>query len=457
MTTYFVGPGGNNANSGLTYALRKLTINGAEDVPVAAGDTVIIAPGIYHETVTIDVSGESGSPITYTGDVTGRLTDGVGGVVFISGADSPYQTFARSAVVSGTSKNYRTFNNIVFDGTTGNSVLIANGTNWTVNDCVFMPQAVLLANGASQAAHAVNRCVFYGHIANNSVKFTHTSTVDNAGHTVTNCLFLGGNNHVVAQRVGGIVINGCTHLFNRGQAIQIETALTAGQTVTVNNCIIAHGVKGLSATAVGEIVEDYNNVYNNATDRQNVTAGANSVAYIPGFNPSLLLAGYNIHESMYSLSPQSPLRAIAGTSMPAADLRGMTRPATDSKKSWGTYQFVDASRSETQRTGATGASLKLADAGRIQLRVPVTAVSTTFTVKVWREADYAGTLPQMIVKQDGVADSVTTDTGAAAGWNTVTVTLTPAALPGWVVVELVSNNTATADDYNVYFEDFQVT
>ncbi len=45
MTTYFVGIGGSDAANGLTWANRKLTLNGAEDVPVVAADTVYVGPG----------------------------------------------------------------------------------------------------------------------------------------------------------------------------------------------------------------------------------------------------------------------------------------------------------------------------------------------------------------------------------------------------------------------------
>lgn len=45
MTDYFVGPGGNNSNAGTSWALRKLTIGGAEAIGLAAGDTVYVAPG----------------------------------------------------------------------------------------------------------------------------------------------------------------------------------------------------------------------------------------------------------------------------------------------------------------------------------------------------------------------------------------------------------------------------
>ena len=75
MTTLYVGPGGNDANNGLSWANRRLTLNGVEDKPVAAGDTVYVGPGVYRETLTVDVAGSSGNPITYIGDVPLNATD----------------------------------------------------------------------------------------------------------------------------------------------------------------------------------------------------------------------------------------------------------------------------------------------------------------------------------------------------------------------------------------------
>ena len=75
MTTYYVGSGGSDAADGLSWANRKLTLNGAEDVSVAAGDTVYVGPGVYRHTLTVDVSGSAGNIITYIADVTGQNTD----------------------------------------------------------------------------------------------------------------------------------------------------------------------------------------------------------------------------------------------------------------------------------------------------------------------------------------------------------------------------------------------
>ncbi len=67
MATYYVGSGGNDGNSGATWALRKLTLNGAEDIPVAADDTVYVGPGTYRESLAVDVNGGAGTEIVYVG------------------------------------------------------------------------------------------------------------------------------------------------------------------------------------------------------------------------------------------------------------------------------------------------------------------------------------------------------------------------------------------------------
>src|SRR3989304_345197 len=107
MTIYYVGPGGNDANNGLSWANRKLTLNGAEDVPVAAGDTVYVGPGVYREGLVLDVDGSVGNIITYIADVTGQETGGGGGIVRITGRDND-QTATRANAISGVGRDYRT-------------------------------------------------------------------------------------------------------------------------------------------------------------------------------------------------------------------------------------------------------------------------------------------------------------------------------------------------------------
>lgn len=52
MPEYYVRKSGDDGNDGLTAATAKLTLNGAEDIPVAAGDTVHVGAGTYRELLT---------------------------------------------------------------------------------------------------------------------------------------------------------------------------------------------------------------------------------------------------------------------------------------------------------------------------------------------------------------------------------------------------------------------
>ena len=463
MATRYVGPGGNDANDGLSWANRKLTLNSVEDSPVQAGDWIWVAPGVYRELLTCDVSGSAGSAITYAGDCTGENTDGVGGVVRITGSDND-TTIARANCITASSKNYRTFRGFHFDTISSHIVSCDSCTNWQLDQCTFWvrtanPTAGVQMSGAGQAACAVTRSVFYLALQSLGVAYTHTSTVNDAGHAVENCLFFGSRDSVGVRstRVGGFAVRNCTSIGG-GSLATVATALAAGQTGTVNNCIVCNGGTAIGATATGEIIENYNTLFNNSLDRSNTSTGANSNTYPPLLAMPLLHAGQVLPTPTWgTLSEWSQVKRIAGTSEATDDLFGRTRPATSSKKSWGAVQYQQPIRETTTTDASSAASLKLDDAGRVQFRVPVTAASTTISVKAYREADYAGTAPTMVIKQPGQADRTTTDAGAASAWNTLTDTFTPAAAPPYVVVELVSDNTATSGSYSAYFDTLSVS
>lgn len=465
MTTYYVGPGGSDSNNGTTWALRKLTLNGAEDIPVVAGDTVYVGPGVYRETLTIDVSGSDGSPITYIGDVTGQNTDGMGGVVRITGSDDD-QSAARANCITATSRSYRTFRGFSFDSFSSDGFNSATAVSYIIiEDCIFW------GYGASTACvefrgtgtnNTVRRCAFYG--KQRHIIFTHTSTVDSASMLVENCAFYGtatgtGSGQVEITRIGGIVISNCTFTIG-SYGVNLATNPAAGQSVTVYNSLFSYCfVSALNApTSSTQLVEDYCSFWGNVADRTNVSAGANSVTYPPLFQPPILYDGALLPPPpLGALSQWSQVRRIAGTAMATDDLYGITRPTTDSKKSWGAVQYQEPIRETTTTYDSSTASLKLDDAGEVQFLVPVTAVSTTISVRCYREADYAGTNPTMVIRQPGQSDSTTTDTGSASTWNELTDTITPAAAPPYVLVCLQSLNTATSGNYDVFFDALTVT
>lgn len=461
MTDYFVGPGGNNGNSGTSWANRKLTLNGVEDIAVTAGDTVYVGPGVYRETLTVDVSGSSGSPITYIADVSGVNTDGVGGVVRITGSDDD-QTTTRSNCISGTSFDYRTFRGFHFDLPSVSAINNTNGTNWIVEDCAFSATATSIrVDGASQSDFTCRRCVFIG-CSGNHIRLTHTSVVTGTNHLIENCLFISSAAAIARiDRIGDTLFKNCLFFASGSNGIDVTvTAGTgAGQFTSVNNSIFTNTDNtALVGTVTGDIVEDYNTFFNNSTDRANTATGSNSQTYPPLFALPILLAEFRLVPWFFSaLSEWSPIAAIAGTGEATDDIFGIARPTTSAKKSWGTTQFNDFQRETTTVRSGTAAA-QMPDADRRQFIVPAgAAISTTVSVYVRREANYAGTNPQMIIKQPGQADRTTTDVGSSGAWNQLSDTFTPAATPDYFIVELVSNNTATSGSYATYFDDLEVS
>lgn len=348
MATYYVGPGGNDANNGTSWALRKLTLNGAEDIPVAAGDTVYVGPGTYRETLTVDVSGSAGSPITYIGDYTGANTDGVGGVVRITGSDND-QTATRATCITDNSaqRNYRTFAGFAFDLPSSQAILAnAGGTNWIVDQCYFQNALYAVScNGASQASWTVQRCYVVAPNNNSAYGFVfnHSALVDNAGHLVQNCVGIGGLSAasfgVRSIRVGGIIVKN-SFFMGWGAGVDVAIALTAGQTVGVYNSIFVNNINSVKSVAVGWLVENYNALWQSA--RSNVDTGANSNTYPPLFDTRWFFEAVNGGDMVtpFDLASYSQLVNVAGTSPATTDMRGAS--VIGAQREWGALEYDPA-------------------------------------------------------------------------------------------------------------------
>lgn len=456
MATYYVGKGGSDANNGQSWANRKLTLNGAEDIPVAAGDTVYVGPGTYRETLTCDVSGTSGNPITYIGDVTGAHTDGVGGVVRITGSNDD-KTITRSDGVQSY-VSYRTFRGFRVDlATTGFSM--GTGVGLVLEDCVAVECAngFLLWLGSNGGPATIRRCIALS-CNFNGIAFEGGGAYDLNNSVVENCIVSPGTwASGIFNRHSNVTIRNTT-IYGAGEGIYQGNDVTNGS-VVVNNCIIQNNSVGITAVASGDVVENYNSFFNNDTDRTNVATGANSESAAAGLATPLLIDGQHVLQNwlLGMLGQWSTLQQKTGASPATEDVLGIARPSAAAKRSWGAVQYQGARRDGTTTRGSGGASVALPDAGRHQIFVPVTGAQITVSVYAYREANYAGTAPQMVIKQPGQSDRTTTDAAAAGQWNQLSDTFTPASTSNYIVVELVSNNTATSGSYVAYFDDLSVT
>lgn len=355
MATYYVGSGGNNANAGTSWAQRKATLNGAEDIPVEAGDTVYVGPGTYRELLTCDANGSSGSPITYIGDYTGANTDGVGGVVRITGSDNDIAYARNFCVVAN--KDYRTFIGFSMDSASPNYSLIYTSdgtrTGLTVEKCHFSSQSMAI-KGVNNAliSLTIRNCCFAGY---NSALYIGGTTTDNSNNLIENCLVYGisGTNYAgININNGGTVIKNCTFI---GVPIAIYVgSLNTGQTVTVNNCTFHNCYNAaLSAATLGNLVEDYNNLSRVEVARKNVAVGANSLSYYALYDTRWFFEMVNGGSILtpFDLASYSQLINVAGTTPTTADMRGTTVQGT--QREWGALEY-DSTLDIEAGTGAAG-------------------------------------------------------------------------------------------------------
>jgi hypothetical protein len=464
MTTYYVGKGGNDGSAGTSWAARKLTLNGAEDIPVVPGDTVIVGPGTYRELLTIDVTGTAGNTITYEGDRSGYRTDGIGGKVIITGSDDDIvETRNHCIDAGGGNYHYRTWRNLVMGWTDQGTVQVDGGVGdkdaWVFEDCVFcgvsQTQAVY-SNGFGDD-WAFRRCVF---ITNTQAIRSSTTAHNGAtGSVVESCVFLGNNTNSYALQLyqSSWTVRNCTFIGN-GYAVYAAANNGGTPYMWVYNSIIGKSQYAFRAAALGDLVEDYNGLYSNSNDRTNVAAGGNSVTYYPLWEVPLLQAGIQAPVRFPFLSQWSAYRRLtdSGTVPSGGDLFGIPFPATNGKRSWGAIQYQPFERDGTVYRGASGASALMADAGPKTFLVPVSASSTTFEVYVQRGANYAGSNPRAVIRQSGQSEIEVVDAGAAGAFNQLTHTWTPAATPPWVQIILESRNSAGAGDYTVNWDDLKV-
>lgn len=458
MTTYYVGKGGNDGNDGLSWANRFLTLNGAEDEPVASGDTVYVGPGIYRELLTCDVDGAS--EIAYIADPTGENTDGVGGDVIISGSDGD-TTATRSYCISANTKSYRTFIGFHLVGYDNYGMYLDGCDHVVIRDCSADGGDGSITTGFylddTYDTVEITRCFIVG-CAGAGLSIYASSDQTATSFNVSDCLFIGsGQQGVYHHSVDGVVYQNCT-IIGGEYALRV-LSMAAGQGITVRNSVIV-GRWGFYCAAATDVSSSYCLVSCGAN--QNWTAGTGDVEnYVMNFQLPILIGndtGIRFPVPLTGqLNPYAYAGAVTGSSETTEDLFGITKPTTTAKSSWGAIQFQCPERETGTTRGGSTASIGFEDAGEHQIWVPVTGIEVTIAVYCYREANYAGTNPRMVIKQPGQADRTTTDAAAASQWNQLTDTFTPDSGTDYVVVCLQSLNTAAAGNYAAFFDDLTVT
>lgn len=465
MTTRYVGPGGSDAADGLSWVNRKETLNGVEDTPVASGDIIRVGPGVYRETLTVDVDGAS--MIKYIADVTGIDTDGVGGYVRLTGSDDD-DTFpnARSTLINAVSKTHRSFDGFYFGETAGGGPIAnvdgsaAAITDWEFIRCIF-------AGGASSSADddyilfdfsfsgvegiTIEECIFLPG-AENCIQLFSSGAEENVAGYIRNCLFLSPTGAgVLFDSVHSLAVYGCT--FMHGNYGVRTVNLTSPRRAYVQDSRFIQMQSALSESGASTITADY--IFFDGTGTDLSEGGSSITSFLP-YTAPLLIAGYKLPWSRDQVVGYNDNIYLPKTSgQLTTDLHGLAR-TLGSKVTRSAFQHQGVVR-DTSEYKFKPASVKLADAGLHILRMPVGDGGAAIEISCWvkRSANYAGTNPTLTISYGTASDS-DTDGGSAGAWNKLVTSLTPSSGYYWLQIELRSDNTATSGDYEVWFDSIRI-
>lgn len=497
MTQYFVSPHGSDSNNGLgpdpAHATNKpwLTLAKALGAAgIASGDSAQICPGTYRETVTVAMTSATVETIVH-GDVdnSSGFKDGSGNTV--PGGDIIWTAYttndttnpSTSRTLSATTKDYLTFENILFIGGNlgGSCVSLTTSENCEFSRCVFIPGAQGATFNITPAVDIASNllldsCVVIaagGNLGINLAPPTSTTADYDLAITIKNCLLTGGSgggpfrvtpSGANSFKPGGVTFYNCT-IWGGSDNVNTQVNSSTTHTVKIYNSVLFSGNVGLNANASGQIVEDYNIIYA-ATPRTNVTAGANSKASSP-FTYALLweagqaeIAG-RLPRPWLMPMKASPLLGFGNQSgSPDVDFLNRPRPAggENTAKGIGYLERHDTAARETSTVRTGSNAIVITGPGDHDFAVPVDAVATTLSIYGRYDTNHATTnKPQMKVLNGGecgVADATATMTAAVDTWEQLSLTFTPTR-QGIVTIRLISRSAANTG--KAFFDDFAKT
>jgi hypothetical protein len=293
MATYYVRPGGTGNGTGpaVNQAWGTFQAPFTAGSGVTGGDTVYIAPGHYQEKVVIGITNPT-STVNVIGDVSASQFSGLtAGIVRLSGFNSTGNIAAglTAPYLSGTSKDFFSFSNIIFEGSpTGGAgsslVFFTTSKNISFTKCLFVNDSFAVSNNvgallrmtapsASAGNYTLSKCVFMlsgripADITGNNVADT-TSMKD--------CIVIGGNAEGFYFASIQVTVRNCT--FTGNSSANGTLFFTSGSATfpsTVQNCLFLNCGVGITGTTT-TVTEDYNRFVSCNVNRSGVNTGLNS-------------------------------------------------------------------------------------------------------------------------------------------------------------------------------------
>lgn len=474
MTAYYVRKTGSNGAAGTSAGAAWATINYAI-ANIAAGDTIYVGAGTYREQLDAFIAGTLGVETRLIGDTDGSQTGDAGEVIvtayLTNDTTAPTSGATASTVYESTQVKGWTFERLTFIGgstgaaNAGSCVWMNKPLELTIRDCTFWghPGAlycVTLDNylPTEDGDTLIERCRIFA-ISNGLFMgyFASTGSGDrDLNQIVQNCIIwaVGGKGVVIEGVANTSVLHGGLVLRNNliisgSSSVGVFSAGLYRSTVypdRVENSVIYWG--NLVANHSGELTEDYNVLV--GASRTLVSAGTHSKddgSYMTAFHFGQELAWGGVPRPFGMPVAGSPLLGYgAADASVTDDLLGGIRPGSgigSVVKAIGPLERANSGTRETGTVHTSATSLKLSGPGYQDFELPVAAGSQSVTVWTRWDATYAGTKPQLLIRnggQCGVADVTTTATGSADTWEQLSASITPTAA-GIVTMRLQSNDT----------------
>ena len=336
MATYYVRPDGNDSNTGLgsTAILAWKTLQKALSATgISSGDTVYIAPGRYNESVTVAMTNAT-TTTRIVGDPTASQFSGVSaGEVLWTGLTS-VGVKSINFLLSMTSKNYLSFENIHFEATYGGGVSASinclTSTNTSFIRCQFTDPVAggnTVLQITSPSSTALNATI-------DSCHFFHNRTSSGRG-----CILSGQN---VADNS---VLKNCIVMCHQSNSFQISnvqckvynnTFICSGTGLenaggsasfqsTVRNNLFIGCAYGLYSGTTSTVVEDYNRYISVSSTVVNAISGGNS-SILGGFGifGSYALQQGLVFGQMLGTNQSSPNTSFGNaTGAPTTDMFGI--------------------------------------------------------------------------------------------------------------------------------------
>jgi hypothetical protein len=357
MATYYVRTDGNDSNTGLgsSTVLAWQTIGKvfASGSVVTGGDIVYIAPGTYTESISVLATSPT-SEVQIIGNPTASQFGGVNaGVVKLSAynAAGTSATFSNTYLISGTSKNYYSFSNMVFEANHSN---VVSGVSFVpcryikFTNCIFRTEntpgvtqgsQLELQSAAGTRLDATIRNCYFGQSTTYAFYLSGDSQPSDTT-TVENCFFDGrGSDSALLYYVTASVTN-CTFVGSTAGVAQLGGSANAF--LTIKNCLFKRCTTGIRGTSSVSGVQTYNRFVSCSTTVTNipssVTSTSTGVFGVDSFE-SLLFGLNNLQPfTSYADSPNKSFGNATGA--PATDFYGVTWTGTSPDAGSGTYRVI---------------------------------------------------------------------------------------------------------------------